>query len=157
MATVLLTFAVCAASAMLPVVNAEAYLIGLRSVGGVESLWLIALAAGAGQAVGKLVWYAAGWRSMESAWVQRKLDVGRRRATYEHWKIAFEQRPLLSRLTFFASAAVGLPPLLIIAVLAGQLRLPLRWVAPMVLVGRTVRFAVLLGLADQALAWLERL
>ncbi|GAB95541.1 membrane protein YqaA with SNARE-associated domain [Kineosphaera limosa] len=145
----LATFAVCVLSAIVPVVNAEVYLVGLRGVLSPESLWLTALAAGAGQAVGKLVWYAAGWRSMESAWVQRKLDVGTRRRDYDRWRHAFEARPLLSRVTFFASASLGLPPLLIVALLAGQLRLPLRWVFPMVLIGRTLRFAVVLGLADQ--------
>lgn len=150
---VLVTFGVCVLSAIVPVVNAEVYLVGLRSVLTPESLWLTAFAAGAGQTVGKLVWYAAGWRSMESAWVQRKLDVGTRRRDYERWKRAFEARPLISRATFFASASLGLPPLLIVALLAGHLRLPLQWVAPMVLVGRTLRFALVLGLADRLLAY----
>lgn len=149
---VLVTFGVCVLSAIVPVVNAEVYLVGLRSVLTPESLWFTALAAGAGQTVGKLVWYVAGWRSMDSAWVQRKLSVGSRRRSYERWKRAFEARPLISRVTFFASASLGLPPLLVVALLAGHLRLPLRWVAPMVLVGRTLRFALVLGLADQLIA-----
>lgn len=154
MSVLITTFCVCTLSAIVPVVNAEAYLLALRALLPPGPMWLTALAGAAGQTTGKLVWYAAGWKSFDSHWVQRKLDVGRRRQRYEAWRSAFTARPLLARLVFFASATVGLPPLLILALVAGQLRLPLRWVIPMVLVGRTLRFAFLLGLVDQLAALL---
>jgi membrane protein YqaA with SNARE-associated domain len=148
------TFVVCTLSAIVPVVNAEAYLLALSALLPSGPTWLTALAAAGGQTTGKLVWYAVGWRSFQSAWVQRKLDVGRRRQRYEAWRSTFTSRPLLSRLVLFASATLGLPPLFLLALLAGELRIPLRWVVPMVLIGRTLRFAFLLGLAGQLVSLL---
>lgn len=151
MSILITTFAVCTLSAIVPVVNAEAYLLALSALLPPGPTWLTALAAAGGQTTGKLVWYAVGWKSFESSWVQRKLDVGRRRQRYDGWRSTFTSRPLLSRLVLFASATLGLPPLFLLALLAGELRIPLRWVVPMVLIGRTLRFAFLLGLADRLL------
>ena len=76
MTAVLTTLALGLASALFPLINIEIYLGGLVAAGQVgpgKSVGL-AIAAGAGQTVGKIVWYEVASRSMESAWVQRKLS-----------------------------------------------------------------------------------
>jgi hypothetical protein len=47
-------FAVCLVSALVPVVNAEAYLAGLGVLDQPAGIWLIAVVAAAGQTAGKV-------------------------------------------------------------------------------------------------------
>ena len=55
-----LTFVYSTVSALVPVVNAELYLVGLMTQQPQLAWWLVGLAAAAGQMVGKLVYYYAG-------------------------------------------------------------------------------------------------
>lgn len=144
MTALLLAFGVGVASALLPFFNVEAYLpvIGLHSdpaltVG-------LALVAAAGQTLGKVVWYVLGARGTESTWLQKKLDKGKRRETYERWSIRLTQQPLLSTGIMLASSFVGLPPLLVMAVVAGSVRMSMTIFLSTVLVGRLARFWLLL-------------
>lgn len=144
MTAFLLTFGVGVASALLPFFNVEAYLpvIDVRTHHGMT--FALALAAGGGQTLGKVVWYVLGARGTRSAWLQKKLDKGKRRETYERWSIRLTQQPLLSTGIMLASSFVGLPPLLVMAVVAGSVRMSMTIFLSTVLVGRFARFWLLL-------------
>jgi membrane protein YqaA with SNARE-associated domain len=146
MTVVLSTFGLGLASALLPLINIEIYLGGLVAAGQVgtgKSVGL-ALAAGTGQTIGKIIWYEVAERSMESAWVQKKLTNDKWKLSYEKWQDRIHGRPWYAGSIIFAAAFLGVPPLLVLAVVAGSLRMP-RWVfIPMVLVGRVLRFYLIL-------------
>ena len=61
-------------SALVPLVNIEAYLGVRGSVGGIENVWLLGFAAGFGQMVGKVVWYYVGASSLSWTWVRRRME-----------------------------------------------------------------------------------
>lgn len=153
MTTLLLTFGVCVVSALVPLVNAEAYLVAVALSTEGAGLWALALVAGLGQTLGKVVWYEAARQSLSWGWVRRKLDKPERREALQRWRARFQERPWLWVGVLFASASIGLPPLLILAVLAGQLHVPRVGFVLTVLIGRTLRFAAILGGLD----WLAEL
>lgn len=141
-------FAVSLVSGLVPFVSIEVYLGGVaaatdaaRSPGLLVGL---ALAAGVGQTLAKVAWYLVAARSMESPRLQRKLAKERWRRAVERWHERVTGRPVLTTAVLLASAFVGFPPLMIIAVVAGSLRVPLAVYVPAVLLGRTVRFWLLL-------------
>ncbi|WP_243057166.1 hypothetical protein [Nocardioides sp. SR21] len=117
------------ASALLPLVNAEAYglLAATRTHTVVAVLVVLALAAG--QTAGKLVLFESARRG-GGRWAA-KLSESR-------WAGRVTGPPVV-----LASAAVGLPPLAIVSLAAGAAH-QRRWLfAVLCLVGRTARFAVL--------------
>ncbi|AEG44025.1 hypothetical protein [Isoptericola variabilis] len=147
-------FAVAAVSAMVPLVNIEVYLgVVATQLGATDHVRLLALAAtaGAGQTLGKLCWYVLAARSMESRWVQHKLDVGTRRHRVDVWHARVVGRPWLTAGVLALSSVVGMPPLMLLSVVAGSVRVPLGVFVPTVAVGRTVRFwAILAGVGSLA-------
>lgn len=145
MTAVLLALAVGAASALVPFFNVEAYLPVIELRTGHALTVALALAAGIGQTLGKVVWYALGRRGTESAWLQKKLDKGNRRATYERWASRLRDQPTVAVAVMLASALVGVPPLLVMAVVAGSVRMRLSLFVVTVLVGRVLRFWLLLA------------
>jgi len=133
------TFGVALASALLPFVNIELYLAGIGALGASAAVGL-SLVAAAGQTAGKIVWYEVARRSLDSPRVQRKLASPKMAARHARWSNRMEGRPWFSGLIIFLAASAGIPPLLIMAVIAGALHLP-RWVfVPTVFVGRAIRF-----------------
>jgi len=157
MGLVLSTFGVGLVSAVLPVVNLEVYLgIVAAQLAGSPStaqLVVLAVAAGVGQTLGKLVWYLLGARSLESRWVRHKLERPAARQRFESWQARIADRPWLSTLVLLASSVVGLPPLLIMAVVAGSLRVRLVVFVPTVAVGRTLRAWCLLAGVGTLVGW----
>ncbi len=144
------TFAVAAVSAIVPLVNIEVYLGVVATQLDVTAhparLVVLAATAGVAQTLGKLCWYLLAARSMESRWVQHKLSAGPRRHRFDVWHARIVGRPWLSAGVLAVSAVVGLPPLLILSVVAGSVRVPLVLFVPTVVLGRTVRFwAILAG------------
>ncbi|GGK70852.1 hypothetical protein GCM10011509_19120 [Ornithinimicrobium pekingense] len=138
-------FGVSVVSAVTQVVPIEAYLAGLGLVGGGVGLWLVATLAGVGHAVGKLAWYEVGVAAHRSQRFRDWLERPRVKASYTRWLAAFERRPRLVLVMVLASALTGLPPLAVAPTIAGQLRAG-RWATvTCIAVGRTLRFAVLLG------------
>ncbi|MEG3614879.1 hypothetical protein [Isoptericola haloaureus] len=141
--------AVSLLSGLVPVVSIEVYLGGVAAVTDAASdpvrVALIALVAGIGQTVSKVVWYLGAARSMETRWVREKLAVKRRRETFDRWQDRIQGRPWLSAAVLLASASAGFPPLMIMAVVAGSLRVPMAVYVPTLLVGRTTRFWLLLA------------
>ncbi|MDT9595167.1 hypothetical protein RDV89_18915 [Nocardioides zeae] len=130
-------------SALIPLINIEAYLVGIGalSAGGVVGL---AIAAGVGQSLGKIVWYEVARRGVDSAWAQRKLSSPKVRPVYDRWVARMEGRPWFGGAVMFAAAFVGVPPLLVMAAVGGALRMPLVVFVPTIVVGRTLRFWLIL-------------
>lgn len=143
--TLLVTFGVCLVSALIPLVNAEAYLVALSMVAHPAGLWLVAFVAGLGQTVGKLIWYEVGRRSLSWSFVRRKMSNPRAQRLRTLWHDRLEARPGVSGAVLFLAATVGLPPLFVMAVVAGQLELNRVGFTAIVLIGRTLRFAAVLG------------
>jgi membrane protein YqaA with SNARE-associated domain len=133
------------ASALIPLINLEVYLVGLAAVRDSSGIWFLAVVAGIGQMVGKIVWYYLGANSLRWPWVARRVDTPKGRATLEKWQQRTHERPVIGASLLFASAVSGFPPFAIVAVLAGQLRMNLALFLLVGGVGRTLRFAAFLG------------
>ncbi len=139
-------------SALVPLVNIEAYLSVRGSLAGVQSVWLLGFVAALGQMVGKLVWYYLGASSLSWAWVRRRMDTPKAQARLERWRTRTAERPLVAGVLVFLSAFSGFPPFAILSVLAGQLRMQVWLFFGLGLAGRWLRFSAVLGGA----AWLSR-
>ena len=133
------------ASALVPVINIEVYLVGLATVSASDRVWLLAAVGGVGQMLGKLVWYYLGANALRWGWVRRKVEKPKAKAKLELWRSRTQDRPLVGATLLFASAVSGFPPFAIVAVLAGQLRMNVWLFLGVGLVGRTLRFAAFLG------------
>jgi membrane protein YqaA with SNARE-associated domain len=140
-------------SALVPLVNIEAYLGVRGSVAGVDHVWLLALMAGLGQMIGKVAWYYLGANALQWGWVRRKVETPKAQARLEAWRRRTQERPVLAGGLVLVSAFSGFPPFAVVAVVAGQLRMQLAVFFVLGLVGRWLRFAVVLGGAE----WLSRL
>lgn len=138
-------------SALVPVINIEAYLALLAAVSDVGSVWVLALTAAVGQMFGKLLWYRIGASSLGWGWVRRKVEKPKARARLELWRARTHQRPVVAGALVFVSAVTGLPPFAVLSVVAGQLRMNLTLFLGIGLLGRWVRFAAVLG----GVSWLE--
>ncbi len=150
MRLLLATFAMGVLSAVFPLVNMEAYIAGIAALIGDLNIWLVALVAGTGQAVGKIPWYEVSRRSMDWSYFRRKManpDWARR---YERIRATTADRPWIGMALLFASSLIAIPPLAITAVLAGQLRFNRVAFHSAIIIGRTLQFAALLG----GVAWL---
>ena len=132
-------------SALVPLVNIETLLSVRAATAGVGSLWLLAFAAAFGQMLGKLIWYYLGASSLRWGWVRRKLGRPKAQERLVRWRSRIRERPVLSGGLVLLSAATGLPPFAIIAVLMGQLRMNLAAFYVLGLAGRWLRFAAVLG------------
>ncbi len=136
------------ASALVPLVNIEAYLGVRGSVGSIENVWVLGLAAGFGQMVGKVVWYYLGASSLHWGWVRRRMETPKAQARLETWRTRTHERPVVAGALVFVSAFSGFPPFAILAVLAGQLRMQLALFFGLGLAGRWLRFTAVLGGAE---------
>lgn len=148
--TLLLTFVVAVGSALLPLINAEAYLLGVNAIadgGG----WALALAASAGQTVGKLVLFLAARGAISAPWLTRwRRPRGRhhrpaRDGRVQRWVRRVQQQRHGAVVVVAASASIGLPPLLATSVLAGATTMRATTFAVTCLLGRWARFGVLLA------------
>ena len=146
----LLTLGTAFASALVPIINIEAFLVALMAARGPEGAWWFALVATVGQMLGKVLFFYAGRGVLKlPAFSERKTRPGRR------WDLArvqarLEEHPRTAGWFVFLSAAVGLPPFAIVSVLAGVVRMRLATFLLWGSVGRFMRFflaALLPGLA----------
>lgn len=137
--------AIAFASALVPVINIEAYL-GLRAaLADVGDLWVLGFVAAFGQMVGKVIWYYIGASSLSWGWVKRRVEQPKAQARLVKWRSRTEERPMVAGLLVFVSALSGFPPFAILAVLAGQLRMSLTLFLLLGLAGRWLRFVAVLG------------
>ncbi|MDF9717045.1 VTT domain-containing protein [Nocardioides sp. ChNu-153] len=144
MILLLTTFGVGVASALLPVVNAEAYLAGVGALG-TGGLVLLSVAAGAGQTLGKVVWYEVARRGVETEWARKKLSGPKVQRVHQRWSDRMEGRPWYAAAIMLVSSLGGVPPLLVMAAVAGVLRMRREVFVVSVLVGRSLRFWLVLA------------
>lgn len=146
------TFAFSIASALLPFLPIEVYILGAgASEPGVPAAVSLGIAAGAGATIGKIVWYEAARRGIDSAWAQKKLAKPKVRASYEKWLGRMQGRPAYAAAIMFLAASAGIPPLLAMAAVGGLLKMPMWTFIPTVFLGRTLRFTLLFLGVDFAL------
>jgi membrane protein YqaA with SNARE-associated domain len=148
----LTTFGFSIASALLPFLPMEVYVVGVAASGpSVPAAIGLGVAAGLGATVGKVVWYEAARRGLESRWAQKKLSTPKMKAAYERWHGRMHGRPWYAAGIMLLAASVGIPPLLVMAAVAGMLRMPMWVFLPTVVVGRSLRFSLLFLGLDVAL------
>ena len=150
MRLLLATFAMGVLSAVVPLVNMEAYIAGIAALIGELNIWVVALVAGIGQAVGKIPWYEVSRTSMSWGFIRRKMENPDWQRRYVKVKATTDNRPWMGFGLLFASSLIAIPPLALTAVLAGQLRFNRPAFYTAITVGRTLQFAALLG----GVAWL---
>lgn len=143
--TLLLTFLVSAASALVPLINTEAYLLGATST--VDDVWwLLALVAAAGQTLGKLVLFLAARGAIRVSWLtRRKHQSGPPDGRAVRWMNAVRVHRSGQVALVATSAVLGLPPLLATSVLAGTTTMRASLFAVICLGGRWARFCLLLA------------
>jgi membrane protein YqaA with SNARE-associated domain len=141
----LATFGIAVASALFPLINIEAYIAGVAALVDSYGVWPVALVAAAGQVVGKAAWYEFGRSSMSWPYIQKKMAAARWQRQYERVKVRTDKRPWTGIALLFISATLGFPPLAVMAVLAGQLCFHRLRFYLTTFVGRTLRFAAVLG------------
>ncbi|WP_165350481.1 VTT domain-containing protein [Xylanimonas protaetiae] len=151
----LTTFGVSILSAVLPFVNLEVYLglLATRLDGEVAAVVTCAVVTGVGSAIGKLVWYLLAARSMDTPWVRKKLSKESWQRRFDRWQAALDGKPWLAAAVLLAASVVGVPPLLVMALVAGALRVPMWVFLPTVTVGRAVRAWLILAGVGFALGW----
>ena len=148
----LTTFGISIISALLPFLPMEAYIVAAGAAeGGTAAAISLGIAAGAGATVGKIVWYEAARRGIDSAWAQKKLSKPKVKQGYEKWVERMRGRPWYAAAIMFVAASVGVPPLLVMAAVGGLLKMPLWAFIPTVFVGRTLRFTLLFMGVDFAI------
>ncbi len=140
------TLAACFAGAIVPVVNAELYVLSLGAVAPPALLPPLVLAATLAHMAGKAVLYCAG-RAAD------RLPPGRLARRVAAARARLEGRARLGGALVFASAAVGVPPFYAVAVVSGALRYDFRRFVVLGFAGRLLRFAALIALPAAARAW----
>ena len=145
MTLLLATFGIGVASALIPVVNIELYLVGLGARADPGQFVALATVAGLGQTLGKVVWYEVARRGIETERARRLLERKKLRPAFDRWTEKTTGRPVYAGLVLAASSVTGFPPLLALAVVAGGLRTPRPLFISVVLVGRVVRFYALVA------------
>lgn len=132
-------------SAVVPVFNVEVYLVALATQIPSSAALPVALAAGAGQAIGKIGWYYGSAKMMELPWMRRRMRSPKWNRSYERWQTQIQSRPRLTAGLMFVSALVGFPPLLVMGAIAGALRLNLVMFVTTIFVGRSLQSWVILA------------
>ncbi|HLL63451.1 MAG TPA: hypothetical protein VK401_10405 [Propionibacteriaceae bacterium] len=147
-------------SAIVPVANAEAYVIGSQ-VSALAGPVPIAVGVGVGQMFGKLILFLSVRQGKELPFIRRRREEARRepvsraRGRFQHGvarlvELVGQKRwglPIV-----MLAAVVGFPPLYAVALLAGATAMRGLWFALVVLVGRVARF-VLLALGSGGLLY----
>ena len=135
-------------SAIVPVVNAELYVLASQvtlEVGVVP----IAVGVGIGQTIGKCLLFYGVRRGRQFRFVREHRQKVRDRPRGRVRQALHDTIQFLLRLVgtkrwglpiTFVAALVGIPPLYAVALLAGATKMKLRYFAPVVLMGRITRF-----------------
>ncbi|GAB2484629.1 hypothetical protein GCM10027063_28240 [Promicromonospora xylanilytica] len=143
------TFFYSAGAAVAAFLALEAYLAVAAVDDSYPSVVLAAVAA-AGQVAGKLLWYWAGAGTTRLPWLRRKLEAPKVSAAMTRWRDRTDGRPVYTGLVLLASAFAGLPPFMLMSVVAGVLRVRMWLFVGTGLVGRFLRFWIVLEAADYA-------
>lgn len=155
MAETCLAFLVALAASLLPFLNVEVYLLGTAAL--VDGGWLlaVAVAAGAGQTLGKVAYYYAGRGVLTAPWLRRRSATpGRWRGRVARWRRKAEGRPVWTAGLVAVSSLVSVPPFMVVSVFAGTVRMSLAVFVSVTMVTRTIRFALLVYAPGAVLALL---
>jgi membrane protein YqaA with SNARE-associated domain len=136
--TFLTTFGVCVLSAIVPIVNAELYLIGASSISPPHAVPALIVGAALGQMVGKSLLYYGGRGAL-------RLPSARLRRMVEAVQLRYATggaAPALGGTVILASSTVGLPPFYVTSVACGIFRIPYAQFFLLGLLGMLVRFSV---------------
>jgi membrane protein YqaA with SNARE-associated domain len=132
------TLVVCFLAGLIPLINAEVFLVGI-------SLWVvkspsqlpaIIILAAVGQMLAKVILYYAGMGMFEMPTGKWRARIDRARAKLTRW----EKQPYL---VYASSASLGLPPLYLTTFAAGALRINFGLFVLIGLLGRLARFGVI--------------
>jgi membrane protein YqaA with SNARE-associated domain len=137
----LTTFAVCVLGSLVPFVNTEIYLLSAVALSPRSFALPLVIAAAAGQTAGKIAMYYVGRGVL-------KLPAGRVQRGLESAQARMEARPTMGKLLFFCSALVGVPPLYVMSIAAGAVRMNLVFYIVACAVGRFLHFAVVALIPD---------
>jgi membrane protein YqaA with SNARE-associated domain len=136
------TFAVSLIAGLVPLVNAEVFLVGLVriAIDDASQLPWVVVAAAAGQMVAKIGLYHAGRGMLElpRGRYQAKIEAVRERI--ERWK----SKPYV---IYGLSSVLGIPPFYLTVIAAGAMQISFPAFLAIGLAGRLLRFAVLVALA----------
>ena len=135
------TFAVSIIAGLVPIVNAEVFLVGLvrLAVERSSQLPVIVIAAAAGQMVAKVGLYHAGQGMLELPRGRYKAKIEQLRGKLERWKT----KPYL---VYGISSVVGLPPFYLTVLAAGAMKIRFKAFLGIGMSGRLVRFAFLVAI-----------
>lgn len=140
-------------SAVIPVLNAEAYVLGVGVSGALDPV-VAAIGVAVGQTIGKVamflaVRYRPGYAARKSK-EPKPVDLDTRRGRFVQWNRDVSKRLLdamsdrrLGVPVTLLSASVGLPPLYGVALIGGASRMGVVSFGLSVLVGRGARFVLL--------------
>lgn len=135
------TVVVCFIAGLVPLVNAEVFLVGVSmfAITSPAQLPLVAACAAVGQMTAKVMLYYAGMGMFELPRGRFRERLERARSKIERW----QRRPYL---IYAVSASVGLPPFYLVSLAAGALRIGFRAFCAIGLAGRFLRFAVIVAI-----------
>jgi membrane protein YqaA with SNARE-associated domain len=139
------TFAVAFIAGLVPLINAELFLVGLVRLAIDDSSQLAPLVvlAATGQMVAKIGLYHAGRGLLELPRGRYRKKILAARAKLEQWR----SRPYL---IYSLSASLGLPPFYLTVLAAGAMAIRFKAFLLIGLAGRLLRFAVIVALAWMA-------
>ncbi|HEX8391852.1 MAG TPA: VTT domain-containing protein [Longimicrobium sp.] len=144
----LTTFGVAFASAVVPVIPIEIYLLGAAALAPKAFALPLALAAALGQMAGKVLVYYAGTGAVKLP--GRHLQTALKRAN-EY----IATRPKSGGSVMFLSAFLGFPPFVLMTLVAGAARMNLWLFLIIGLVGRFFRFAVIVLAPQLVKPWIH--
>jgi membrane protein YqaA with SNARE-associated domain len=131
-------FALAFVSALVPIVNAEALVLGYAAIAGPgqgQALIVAAIVA-TGQMLGKCTLYFVGRGAA-------KVPSARQQKAIDRWGDRFSRSPSAVMGLVFVSASSGFPPFYAISLLAGTFRVNIVGFFVVGLIGRFIRFGIL--------------
>ncbi|GGM38247.1 hypothetical protein GCM10012275_06590 [Longimycelium tulufanense] len=139
------TFGVAVASALLPVISMELFLLGVVLKEPGLPWWLLGLVIAVGQIGGKLLYFYAGRGHLRLPAILRRKSrsPGRWSARLERFREECHRRPLLTAVVLLISAVASLPPFAATSIMAGIAHVPASTFVVTGFVGRFARFAAL--------------
>lgn len=139
----LTTFGVAVASAVIPVINIEIYLLGASALAPREMVIPLIVAGTLGQVIGKIALYYAGTGAL-------KIPGKRLQAALQKMNTQMQERPRMGNALVFVSATAGLPPYYLVTLAAGAAKMNLPMFLAVSLVGRLIRFAIVVAVPQMA-------
>lgn len=144
MVETLLAFVVATAAGLVPILNIEAYLLGVVALLDDGALVAISLAAALGQTLGKIPYYYVGKGTISAPWLKRRARTpGKWSERMAGWRAKAEARPVWGMGLLALSSLVSVPPFMVVSVLAGVVRMNLVLFCVITFLTRTTRFLVL--------------